>query len=78
MKRILVVLCFFGAGVVYAEDVEKPSMDILEFIGEWESKDGQWQDPMQFKDMDETDLQQAQTGTTPVSVQNDEVKGHEK
>jgi hypothetical protein len=83
MIRILVVLCCLGVSAVYAEETQKPSMEFLEFIGEWEDKDGQWQDPMQFKDMDDAELQKAQTGTRPVSNtkvsdEKDEVKGHEK
>lgn len=25
-----------------------PSLELLEFLGEWETKDGDWVDPMQF------------------------------
>jgi hypothetical protein len=29
-----------------------PSLDLLEFLGEWESSDGEWLDPADFEDND--------------------------
>lgn len=37
-------------GFAPAEDntEEKPSMEFLEFLGNWQDKDGSWIDPMNF------------------------------
>lgn len=37
---------------------DKPSMELLEFLGEWQTKDGEWVDPMRFLSMKDEDLQQ--------------------
>jgi hypothetical protein len=33
-----------------ATDAEPPSMALLEFLGEWESRDGAWIDPTMLED----------------------------
>lgn len=79
MRRMLLMLGCLAVTAAYAEEVEPPSMEFLEFMGEWEGTDGQWQDPMQLVDMDDAALQQPQTATAPVSaVVKDEVKEDEK
>jgi hypothetical protein len=35
---------------VVAEDTDMPSMELLEFLGSWETDDGEWVDPAQFED----------------------------
>lgn len=37
---------------------DKPSMELLEFLGEWQTKDGEWVDPMRFLSMKDEDLNQ--------------------
>ena len=37
---------------------DKPSMELLEFLGEWQTKDGEWVDPMRFLSMKDEDLKQ--------------------
>ncbi len=32
-----------------AEETELPSMDFLEFLGEWETEDGGWVDPLELE-----------------------------
>jgi len=87
MKRIMLMVCCLGVSTVYAAEAEAPSMELLEFMGEWEGSDGQWQDPMQLVDVDDADftpsdqqsqLQQTGNGTMPMSEVNEEVKHDEK
>jgi hypothetical protein len=37
---------------VSEQDNGAPSLDLLEFLGEWESSDGEWLDPAEFEDND--------------------------
>ena len=48
-----VLLCVFCHGVVSAAE-EMPAMDFLEFIGEWETADGEWIDPLALKEVEES------------------------
>ena len=36
---------------------DKPSMELLEFLGEWQTKDGEWVDPMRFLTVSDADLE---------------------
>ncbi len=38
-------------------DDNHPSMELLEFLGEWQTKDGEWVDPMRFLNVSEEDLE---------------------
>lgn len=58
MLRLLILLVTLSATLAYAEEAQAPSLDFLEFMGEWETTDGQWQDPIEFSAIDETELQQ--------------------
>ncbi|WP_455376774.1 hypothetical protein [Kaarinaea lacus] len=35
---------------------DNPSMELLEFLGEWQTKDGEWVDPMRFLTVSDSDL----------------------
>ena len=48
---------------------DNPSMELLEFLGEWQTKDGDWIDPMRFLDIQEEDFEKA----TSKKVNVDEV-----
>jgi hypothetical protein len=37
--------------VVYEDDTTMPSIELLEFLGEWETEDGDWIDPMLLDEM---------------------------
>ena len=52
---------------------DKPSMELLEFLGEWQTKDGEWVDPMRFMDVDDEDLKQDSDSTVNVNedIRND-------
>lgn len=41
---------------VYAEEATAPSTEFLEFLGEWEVTDGQWQDPTLLIEVEVADL----------------------
>ncbi len=40
---------------VVAEETDMPSMALLEFLGTWETDDGEWVDPAQFEDSTSAD-----------------------
>ena len=46
MKRILMLSVLTVPLIVFAADA--PSLELLEFLGDWESSDGEWQDPLDF------------------------------
>ena len=42
--------------VVAAEVAEAPSLELLEFLGNWETDEGDWQDPLELmKDLEALD-----------------------
>jgi hypothetical protein len=46
MKRIFVLSALAVPLIVFAADA--PSIELLEFLGEWETSEGEWQDPLDF------------------------------
>ncbi len=48
---------------------DKPSMELLEFLGEWQTKDGEWVDPMRFLTVSDADLEK--DPVTRVNVKED-------
>ena len=55
----MVICC--ASPVVHADSVsenDQPSMELLEFLGDWETKDGSWVDPMQLDEMLDPNLAQ--------------------
>ena len=32
------------------EDADGPPLELLEFLGEWENRDGEWMDPLELED----------------------------
>ena len=56
VNLILVVMLVAGIGNVKADEQEQPSLEFLEFLGEMETQDGKWIDPLMLLDIDETDL----------------------
>jgi len=61
----LMILALFGAPIraSIASD-ELPSMELLEFLGEWQTEEGDWIDPTRFLDINETDLDSEQLKKT--------------
>lgn len=41
----------FSSMTLLAEE-QMPSMDFLEYLGEWETEDGEWIDPIELDDED--------------------------
>jgi len=59
MNRTLVLCVLFIPCFVFAE--ETPSLELLEFLGDWEISENEWQDPLDFmQDLDALDAE-AQT-----------------
>ncbi|WP_455201367.1 hypothetical protein [Kaarinaea lacus] len=54
---ILIILLSIAFEANAANGDSKPSMELLEFLGEWQTKDGDWVDPMRFLDVKEEDLE---------------------
>ena len=48
---------------------DEPSMELLEFLGEWQTKDGEWVDPMRFLTVSDADLEK--DPVTRVNVKED-------
>ena len=45
---------------VYADTEESPSMELLEFLGEWQTQEGDWIDPMAFIDAENEESQRSE------------------
>jgi len=54
---IFIILLGIALDTEAASDDNNPSMELLEFLGEWQTKDGEWVDPMRFLDVSEEDLE---------------------
>ncbi len=53
-RRLLMAMIFLmNMSAVAAQGAEQdpPSIELLEFLGEWETWDGTWVDPTEFKDV---------------------------
>lgn len=48
LKPSIITLLLVASGQGFAQDEELPDDDFLEFLGEWESADGDWVDPLEF------------------------------
>lgn len=42
------------------EDTEMPSLELLEFLGDWETDDGEWIDPEELEQIADADQEQEQ------------------
>ncbi len=55
-RHSLILLLMIQFSSILQADSEQedgtPSLDLLEFLGEWESSDGEWLDPADFEDND--------------------------
>ena len=71
----LIVLLVSVALDANAASDENPSMELLEFLGEWQTKDGEWVDPMRFLTVKDSDLEHGgSSGTATKVMVNEEVK----
>lgn len=53
-KRLLmamILLMNMSAFAVQGSEQDPPSIELLEFLGEWETRDGTWVDPTEFEDV---------------------------
>ena len=55
---IFIILLSIAFDAKAAGDDGVPSMELLEFLGEWQTKDGEWVDPMRFLNVSDADLEQ--------------------
>ncbi len=46
MKRLLILSALAVPLMVFAADA--PSLELLEFLGDWETSEGNWQNPLDF------------------------------
>ena len=52
---LLVLMMIIFSPLLQAEtqrDEESPTLELLEFLGEWETSDGEWLDPTELEDDD--------------------------
>ena len=54
---LFIILLSIAFDVHAANDDGQPSMELLEFLGEWQTKDGDWVDPMRFLNVSDEDLE---------------------
>jgi hypothetical protein len=55
---ILLNLVFAAVAAAADEDsTDMPSMELLEFLGEFQTEDGEWIDPMELSDMERSEKQ---------------------
>ena len=59
----IVLLIGLNASQVQGADKEQPSMELLEFLGSWETEGGEWIDPTELDD------------TTPPAEEQEDEKG---
>jgi hypothetical protein len=64
----MILLMSMSVVQVQGAGQDSPSIELLEFLGEWETQEGQWVDPAEFNDMVLPDEEQ----------ENDEQKSEEK
>ena len=60
-KRLLMaMILLMNVSAIPAQGAEQgsPSLELLEFLGEWETEDGKWVDPTEFKDVVHPDEEQ--------------------
>ena len=70
---LIIILLSIALDANAASENTNPSMELLEFLGEWQTKDGDWVDPMRFLDVSETDLEKdASTMVNVKEVTSDE------
>jgi len=53
LRAMMLVICMISTWVYAMEengDNDVPSLEMLEFLGEWETSDGVWIDPGEFED----------------------------
>jgi hypothetical protein len=48
---VAAILWFNVVVAAYADSEETPSMEFLEFLGEFQTEDGEWIDPLNLVDM---------------------------
>ena len=64
MPRNIVCLALLILGALYATpahctDEEPPAMELLEFLAEFETEDGEWVDPTDLENMDIPEQEQS-------------------
>lgn len=44
-NKFLLAAALLASTAALAEEAEVPTLELLEYLGEWEDRDGQWFDP---------------------------------
>lgn len=65
----LIVMLMLIGRTVLAQEEEQPSLEFLEFLGGWESRDGEWLDPIAIAEEDDAQ--------TPNPVREEEQQAYE-
>jgi len=67
VNRVLILCVLFTPCFVVAEEI--PSLELLEFLGDWEISENEWQDPLDF--MQNLDALDAEAQTAKVEEVQD-------
>ncbi len=51
---LVLTLCVFSVQAKALNEEQEPDMELLEFLGEWETEDGEWLDPTSLEDIDDS------------------------
>ncbi len=54
---LVLALCVCSAQAQALNEESEPDMALLEFLGEWETEDGEWLDPTSLEDIDDSGRQ---------------------
>ena len=56
----MAMILLMNVSTIPAQGAEQgsPSLELLEFLGEWETENGKWVDPTEFKDVVHPDEEQ--------------------
>lgn len=72
-----IIMMFFGATTLSAHtqaSEEAPSMELLEFIGEFQTRDGEWFNPLNLLDIEQETQTQSETAPRDKAQQDEKVQ----
>jgi hypothetical protein len=65
LVALVVLLCLNAIEACVNAD-EAPSEEFLEYLGEFQTQDGEWIDPLNLQEVKQADIQQSQSDQTEV------------
>jgi hypothetical protein len=74
LATVVLMNAWLVAAAANQDSVEAPSLELLEFLGEFQTEDGQWIDPLDLLDMEQSE---SQSEPQSKKQRNDEDQSHE-